>query len=162
MKVSRVHVKWAVLLCSVGAYIYSLFLPGLLLDADVYHSDNSIADDAAPVVSGTSLLFFGWLGILEFEFAWLANSTNIIAIWAYAIANLDNSKGFSIISIILSVAALLLAITSYYAESWLLEEVGNTVPIIGLGVGFYVWMLSFSLLLIDCIISPRAYSSRAI
>lgn len=149
MKISRVQIKWLVLLISIGLYIYSLTLPALLLK------------DEAPIEGGW-VLALGWWGLLMYQFAWLANPAYFVGIFAYVIANLDDSKGFSRAVLILAGIALILGVTSYRADVWYQGGGGPDIPIIGLGAGFYVWMLSFCLLLAAWFISPRAYHARAI
>ena len=139
MKISRIQVKWAILLCSVSAYIISLFLPALLFEKD------------APIMGGT-LLAWGWWGFLFVEFAWLANPVYFFSISAYRKANRSITKGVNVKALRLSVIALLLGFTSYHAKFWYYDEGGNGATIIGLGIGFYVWMLSFLILLIGCFI----------
>ena len=144
MSISRTHVKWGILLCSVIAYIYSLVLPALLFEHD------------APVLGGT-LLMWGWWGFLMFEFAWLANPIYLFAVIAYILGNSSIVKRANIIALLLIVVTTLLALTSFHAKEWYFNE-GSGTPIIGLGTGFYVWMLSFLILLISCLIPSSARS----
>ena len=158
MKLSRKYVRWGILLSSTGVYIISLFLPALLFAND------------KPVLGGT-LLALGWLGILTHDIAWFANPLYFLSILAYITAMIctdAEEKTFAILSnasaLIFIILALFLGLTSFLAEMWYTSPFGGP-RIIELGIGFYIWMLSFLILLIGCflpstLIRPRRPKNR--
>ena len=137
-------IRWAILLLSVCAYIYSLFLPALLFE---HHE---------PVFGG-ELLANGWWGFLMGEFAWLANLAYIVAIFVYIVTNMSNGKGANIVAICFCIITLIFGFTSFHAKTY--EFAGSSAPIIRLGSGFYLWMYSFFILLMGCFISEDSPAS---
>ena len=151
MSISK-KVKWIILLCSVCAYALSLFFSALLI---AYGEP----------LPGGELLLLGWMGILNIPFswawsawsawlaglAWWANPAYFFAVFAYIIANRSSiAKRANVIALCLAVIALLLGVTSFLAKGQ--DFGGSTSTIIGFGIGFYLWMVSFFILLIGCLI----------
>ena len=132
MHLSRQHLRWGLLAISVAMYVYSLFLPALLFQ----HRE---------ALPGSHILAWGWWGMLLLEFAWFANPAYIVAILAYKRKNNRLSKQANI-------AAIVLGLTSFHAKEWWFNE-GSGTPIVGLGTGYYVWMLSFCILLVGCLVA---------
>jgi hypothetical protein len=118
--------KKQVILCSGATYILSLFLPALLFKS---HEP----------VTGGNVIALGWWGALMHEFAWFANPVYLYAILAYKTSATTFSK-------FASTTALVLGLTSFHAKEWWFNE-GSGTPITSLGLGYYVWMLSFCVLL---------------
>ena len=46
---------------------------------------------------------------------------------------------------------MFLGLTSFQAQEWWFNE-GSSTPILGLGLGFQIWLLSFLVLLVGCVI----------
>lgn len=133
MNISLQNVRLLIFFCSIALYIYSLFLPGLLF---AYHE---------PTL-GYALLLEGWLGVSMLEFGWFANLAFFSAVRAYN-TNITRCKWAAII-------AILIGLTSYHAKEVIFTFASNTT-ITSLGAGFYVWMLSFLILLSGCFIPQK-------
>jgi len=144
MSISK-KVRWIILLCSIISYILSLFLPTLL-----YSRGGSD--------SGGLVLELGWLGILGFVFAWLANPVYFIAVIAYIIVNSSSIAKRPTVPLFLTVIALALGATSFQAKGLDLNTgpIGPRGTIMGLGYCFFLWMLSFLILLIGCFIQSMS------
>ena len=127
MTFSRSHVSRAVLALSVLSFGVSLFLPALLFGRE-------------KPLYGAQVLAWGWWGALSWDFAWYANI-------AYAVAVVSCARGRRKAAIAASAVALVLGLTSFLAREWWFNE-GNATPIAGLGPAFYVWLVSFCILLL--------------
>ena len=127
----RKYLRLGVLAASLAMYAYSLSLPALLFQ----HRD---------ALPGGHILAWGWWGILMLQFAWIANP-------AYAFAVLCYAKRKQAYAAIACVVALFLGLTSFQAQEWWFNE-GSGTPILGLGLGFRIWLLSFLILLVGCAI----------
>lgn len=123
--------RLAVLVISLAMYVYSLSLPALLFQ----HRE---------ALPGAHILAWGWWGILSLQFAWFANP-------AYAFAVIFYAKNKREHAVALCGGALLLGLTSFLAKEWWFNE-GSGTPILALGLGFQVWLLSFLVLLVGCAI----------
>lgn len=131
MHIFRQRLPLGLLAISVAMYIYSLFLPALLFQDK----------EALP---GSHILAWGWWGMLLFNLAWFANPAYMVAILAYMRKNNRLSKQASF-------AAIVLGLTSFYAKEWWFNE-GSGTTIAGLRTGFYLWILSFCILLLGCFV----------
>lgn len=129
MRDTKRFLHWFFLTCSILLYFISLFLPALLF---AHHE---------PLFGGY-VLAWGWWGVLTFDFAWFANLTYALALISYKDNNKWLSKQVCNITIVLG-------LTSYFTKEWWFTE-ATGAPIKGLGIGYYVWMLSFSMLLLGC------------
>lgn len=138
MSLLRKHSRFVVLTASLAIYVYCLSLPALLFQNR----------EALP---GAHILAWGWWGIFMLQFAWFANLTYAFAVISYA-------KGKRAYSAISCGTALFLGLTSFRAQEWWFNEGGGT-PIIELGLGFQVWLLSFLILLVGCAIPVAPNSS---
>lgn len=91
------------------------------------------------ILYGFQILFFGWISIAAFNFAWLANIFFLYG--ANKIATGRESTKAPIIAVILSLDALRLS-RGMAADSF------NVIPVYGYGWGFFVWIAAILLLLI--------------
>lgn len=127
MSISENTLRRVILACSGTAFACSLFLPALLFEQ---HN----------TALGIDILLSGWLGIVTFDFAWYANPVYAFALWRFNAMHYAHTRFACII-------ALALGMLSFFAKEWWFNE-GSGTPIVGLGIAFYFWMSSFSLLLI--------------
>lgn len=134
MELWREYICRAMLLCSLGFYACSLFLPAFLFQ---HHE---------PVI-GAYVLAWGWIGALFLEPGWFANAAYLLAVGAFT-----NNKAHHAMAA--SVIALLLGLSSFHAEEWWFNE-GSGTKITGLGTGFYLWLFSFSVLFAGCCWLPK-------
>lgn len=132
MSFVRKYLRLALLAASVAMYAYSLSLPALLFQ----HHD---------ALTGGHILAWGWWGILMLQFAWIANPAYAFAVFCYV----RTKRTYAAIA---CVVALFLGLTSFQAQEWWFNE-GSGTPILGLGLGFRIWLLSFLILLVGCAIS---------
>jgi hypothetical protein len=94
---------------------------------------------------GLIVLMSGWLGAADFCFAWYANPVGLFALLAFRKSNFKKSFNLSII-------AFALALTALFLKSVPLDV--NT-GIYGMGLGYYVWLLS-----ILCVLCGSMYCIR--
>ncbi len=96
-------------------------------------------------VRGLEVLASGWLGLLDGTIGWYANIALVFAIvflW-------ENLK----ISVISSTLGLLIALSSLlYKKSWLDENCAPYEIVGGWGMGFYLWLSCFCILLLSAVI----------
>jgi hypothetical protein len=112
------------ILASIAAMLYlgSLGLPALLFER---HEP----------LPGYHVLLWGWWGILAGSIAWFANPAIFLAARMFL-------RGRLRLASVLSLVATLLSATSPYAKEWWFSEAAGT-RIIGLGLGFRLWVASF-------------------
>ena len=132
MNISRSHLQGRLLAISGALYLFSLLLPALLFE---HHE---------PLVGG-NVLAWGWWGVLLYEFAWFANPAYFVGVLAYLSKNMPLSK-------LASVVAIFLGLTSFHAKEWWFNE-GSGTLILGLGAGYYIWMMSFSVMFAGCFVT---------
>ncbi|MBK1853272.1 hypothetical protein FE845_18145 [Marinobacter sp. 1-4A] len=84
---------------------------------------------------GIQVLLSGWWGFLTFDFAWFANI-------AFFFALSQISRGVYGKALVANIFAIVLGLLSFLADEWWFNE-GSGTEIIGLGVGFYIWMAAF-------------------
>jgi hypothetical protein len=108
---------------SVIFYVVSLFLPAL------HGGENAVA--------GWLLGMFGWAQILNAQcFAWLANPLYVAAVITSLLKRYRDSLHYSL-------AATFIAIDTFRATHFNPDESGRTIEVDGIGIAFYVWILSF-------------------
>jgi len=117
---------------SLAAYASSLSLPALLFE------------NREPL-TGFSILAWGWWGFIAGSPAWGANPLYLFALYAQL-------TGKYKLALELSSVSLLLGSCSFFAKAWWFDE-GSATPITKLGTGFYIWILSFFILLIGSMLS---------
>lgn len=145
MNISKIQVKWVILLCSACVYITSLFSPALMVEY-------------GEPWSGGGVLALGWMGILAIPnnwagLAWWANPAYFLAVITYIRASESSiAKRNNVIPLCLGVLALLLGVTSIFAKNQ--DFSGSISTIIGFGIGFYLWMVSFLIFLTACFFPP--------
>lgn len=112
---------------SFAAYFLAavLFLLSLFLPAFITQTQD---------IDGYWVLAMGWLGFITFQFAWYALPLAIIAIRV--------SARKPQLSLLLAVFAILVA-----SEAFLFKEIpfSKSEEVIDLGLGFYLWYMSFML-----------------
>jgi hypothetical protein len=97
---------------------------------------------------GYVLLMTGWVGILGFMFAWLAN---IFGPLAFIFAALKMYKT----GLVLSAVAFVVALQSFAFDVIPSEGPGGGTEVDYLGIGFYMWELSFLLIFFYCFLKIR-------
>lgn len=140
---------------AAALYLVSLFTPAMSFTI------------AAPA-TGLNLLEVGWLGLFIGMLAWYAN---VAAALGFIMALLKNFRA----ALLVSVAAIVLGSQSFFLRLVPTNE-GNfggcdlgpamvgtdsCVPVDHLGIGFYLWMLSFILLATHCLMHI-VYHRRAV
>jgi hypothetical protein len=119
---------------AVFSYVAALTAPGYYVATE--HIDSSFHP-----VYGYSILLFGWAGILAGQFAWYAN------ILFFPIAGAIRSQKFRT-GAVCSFAAFALGLQTLALHSYLYDfELGRREIVAGPGMGFYLWELSFLLLI---------------
>lgn len=126
------YFKLIVISATLILYASSLFMPALIFER-------------RDPLSGMEVLFDGALGLIILDFSWLANPLYWLSIRGYY-------RDKYIISLLLSALALIFGSLSLQSKAWWFNE-GSGTPIIGLGSGFYIWMGSFTALLIGSLMS---------
>ena len=111
--------KETVILVSLGL---SFFFSSLLLTVFFTTGDN---------IQGFWVLLIGWMGILIFQFSWLANPLNLLALLLL--------KKHPYISALLTTVALLLATQTFYFFEIPIGLKDKKIFIKELGLGFYLW-----------------------
>lgn len=111
------------LLVSPMLFALSWFLPGFYTK-QTHQPHNSF-----------ELLITGWLGIFALHFSWLANPLYLGAL----IARISSPRN----SAILAILAFCMALEFLLHSSILADEGGGTATIMGVGWGYYLWLMSF-------------------
>ena len=117
--------RWLLFGVSLLLFMISLLLPALLFE------------DVEPV-RGSTLLVWGWWGLVLGNPAWCANPIYFVALLTFF------AKRYMIAQIT-GIVAMLLGAFSFLAHEYYFNESSST-PIAGLGLAFYVWMFSFGVL----------------
>lgn len=121
---------WLVLGTSIILYSISFMLPALLLKESYF--------------LGQYVFKMGWYGIFVLNFAWYANPIYYFSIIAYLEKNFTSARNRTFIALIFGSFSLI-------TNDW--YSGGNVLNIIeGVGIGFYVWMLSFLIIFIGTLI----------
>ena len=112
---------------SIALFLASLAVPALHLSKE------------GPVF-GFTLLLWGWGGLFQMHFPWVAN-----VLYYSSLENIraQNYKR----ALWLCASCIPLGLLSYRVEMWFSNK--NDIPITGLGVGFYLWIASFIVLSIE-------------
>jgi hypothetical protein len=125
--------KRILLTAAAVAYVASLFLPGILTSSQALH--------------GIYILWNGWMGPLVGEFAWYANPLFLLAAWLILRDRVNPAR-------ICAFLSLALGLTSFFAKEWWFNE-GSGTPIQSLDLGFYVWLLSLTLMAMASLFRTR-------
>ncbi|MBW8863508.1 MAG: hypothetical protein JF609_01015 [Verrucomicrobia bacterium] len=126
---------------SIGAYIISLCLPAFYLSGSVHGSD------VVPMF-GFNAAFAGMFGWLGGYFCGLANPL-IFAVW------IASKKAAHFFVIVGGIFACALCLTFLFHHTILMDEGGNKATIVGLGPGFWLWLLSPVLMVVHGILSLK-------
>ena len=129
--------KWLLWL-SAAFFIGAMFLPAVI---------SSTETDP-----GYVLLMIGWLGVLGFMFAWLANIFGPLALIFAAFKMYKTG-------LVLSGIAFIVALQSFTFTIIPTEGPGPGTTVDYLGIGFYTWELSFLLIFIYCFLKIRNTSN---
>ena len=89
---------------------------------------------------GTTVLCWGWWGLLTFDFPWFANPVYFLALVFTFLRKFRAAQ----ISVLLAIG---LGALSFFVHEWYFNEGGGT-PVLRLGHAFHFWMTSFIVLLI--------------
>lgn len=121
---------WLVLVISIVLYSISFVLPALLLKESYF--------------LGSYLFKMGWYGIFVLNFSWYANPIYYFSIIAYFQKNFTSARNKAFIALVFGSFSLI-------TNDW--YSGGNVLNIIeGVGIGFYIWMLSFLIIFIGSLI----------
>ncbi len=92
----------------------------------------------------------GWVGIFIPNFAWFANIFWLAAL-LFSVAKKYKT------SLVLFATGFIIGLQSFFPMSWPANEggVGPDVVVQYLGLGFYVWELSFVLMAISCFLKLK-------
>ncbi|MNZ78074.1 hypothetical protein D3C78_966370 [compost metagenome] len=122
---------------AIMLYLASLLLPALHTEFIYHYGGDPLIEKNNPIY-GWHILLIGWAGILDWTISWYANP----AFFASIILYINNHPE----SLPLSKAALALGISSFlYRNMW--SEDGTPEHIASYGPAFYLWLLSFVLML---------------
>lgn len=131
------YLKNTLIIVSVLIFISSLFYPAFFIDRE----------DSDAWSNSLFLFVFGWTSFIGGGFIpfliWLANPLYLISL---ILVKKSNIIGLLTISI-----SIFLAIVFCNLDSILTSESGATSKIIKLGLGFYLWLSSFFVLLLPAI-----------
>src|SRR5262245_20599232 len=116
---------WSAIAASLAFFIASLGMPALEFD------------NHEPV-TGVVLFFWGWWGLLTFDFPWFANPLYFAAIASAVLGKRATGQ-------ILSGLAFAIGLLSLTTREWWFNE-GSATPVEKLGPAFYFWMASFLVL----------------
>ncbi|MBX3678491.1 MAG: hypothetical protein KF853_15865 [Rhodocyclaceae bacterium] len=139
MNASNPAIRKAIVAFACALYALSLFLPGLLFER------------RAPL-PGYEILMFGWLGILSFDFAWYGNPMFVLSAIFLGFKHARKSAFTSSVGFFLGFLAV-------FAKEWWFNE-GAGTPIKELGIGYYIWMCSFLLLMFGSFFMPEFSESQ--
>jgi hypothetical protein len=144
---SNPWIRKSILYASPVLYAVSLILPGLYTGIVTHRVGYTTTVEP---MYGYQILEWGWYGTLGLMFAWFANATAVLAFLVGALLE-EHRKGLmlSFMSVLLG----LQTITLIYAPTKDCGpgiDLGAPLPpcsVFNLGIGYYVWMLSFVVLL---------------
>ncbi|EKD55315.1 MAG: hypothetical protein ACD_60C00015G0023 [uncultured bacterium] len=127
----KLKINSILLTLSITLYLLALYFPAL--------GCNYFGADSAryTISTGFIILISGWLGIFVLNFAWLANVTYFITLFLI-FKKRSKILFFASANLILGMSSLFL----YFDKT---QEVG-------LYLGFYLWIGSFILLIMDAVI----------
>ena len=94
--------------------------------------------------NGVQVLVFGLAGLKMMQFAWLANITVIVALRAVMQGQTRTAQIWSVVSLLLALHTFAL----FGQEISLGRQDFNTVRLVSLGAGYYLWLLALLLPLI--------------
>lgn len=128
--INKTSFYWIVLVISIIFYSISFMLPALLLKESY--------------LLGQYVFKMGWYGIFVLNFAWYANPIYYFSIIAYLKKNFTSARNRAFIS-------LIFGSFSFITNDW--YSGGNVLHIVeGVGIGFYIWMVSFFIIFIGSLI----------
>jgi hypothetical protein len=132
--------KKLVLVFILLLYATSLPLVAFKTSVTIGLADGSGMTESASNL-GYQVLLIGWLGILDGTVAWYAN---VFLVLGFTTLENQNKK-----SLMLSGIGLLLALSAlFYDKTWIDENYAKYADVYGWGLGFYLWLSCFFLLLI--------------
>ncbi len=124
--------QFGVLLLSLFIYLLACATPALLFD---------ISNNDDPMI-GFNLLFIGWMAVFYGQFGWFANPLLALAMLLF----LFKRWLVTLILVILTLAVAANTLT-LYEQALPADEAGtNTMELVGLGVGFYLWIASMAII----------------
>jgi len=135
---SILKLRKATIVGCLGCFLASLSTPAILFT------------DHAPVF-GAVVLFYGWWGLILYNFSWLANFFLVAAF-----VNFRNKKYTR--ATVKSIAGFGLGLLSLRTKEWWFNE-GFSTPVIGFGIGYYLWMMSYFILALGAIMAATYYAS---
>ena len=112
------------------------------------------------VVDGAVCLVWGWLGLLfcdicRWNIIWLANPIYIISMFLFVL--LDSKTGQNI-ALILCLCSITMGLSFSLCSSILISESGSPSDVGTLYIGYYLWILSFVVLLIGMLLYRKRIS----
>ena len=106
------------------------------------------------VIEGVLCLIMGFLGILvgtedPWNLVWLANPIYVLSMLLFVL--LDSKKGQNI-ALILCLCSITMGLSFSLSSSLILDESGSPSSVGKLYIGYYLWVLSFVVLLIGMLL----------
>jgi len=131
---SLTRLSHAALVIAIGLFISSLFFPVFITQAHDIH--------------GYWVLAMGWLGFINFQFAWYATPFAILAVHV--------AKKSPQLGLFLSIVALIIA-----SEAFLFTDIpfGSNDKVSDYGIGFYLWYLCFYMVSFSILLNLVAWGS---
>lgn len=136
-----IHGRNGIFLATVAScvlYVLSLFVPCYY--SPVYLSSDHVATPKPEY--GIAALLLGWIEVItEGYSAWLANPLWLLSL----LLILGHADRW--ISVVISTVGFLFSLSFLFYNSVLVNEAGHKGEIIGYGIGYWLWLSSFVLLL---------------
>jgi len=127
---STTHIK-VIRYFSIGIFLISLACPCY----DTGKEDGVVGQGGLLLLSGIM-----WFMFMSPGFIWLANVCLLMS-WTYASKKRDKS-------FIMSIVAILIALCFLLYKDMIIDEGGNTTPITGHRIGYWLWVASMLVMLL--------------
>lgn len=138
--------RWFIPVASLFFYVVACALPCLEFEKD-----------GREIWYGYSILLMGWMAILVGQIAWLANPLWLAAMFFFVFRKWRWSIGFSLFGLLLSFTTFML-----FGRQIPANEGGvGKLDLQQLRIGFYVWLLSLSILFFGAIFMDRRERTAA-
>jgi signal transduction histidine kinase len=99
--------------------------------------------------NGWEILLFGWMGIFSGSIAWFGNLFLLAAWLGLAFGKKRSSE---ITSLVMSLLAVALALSTLQLKELIIDEGGGRTPIVGHGWGYYLWLASIVLTMLGSLV----------
>jgi hypothetical protein len=136
---------------TVISYLVACATPALHLAG----KENTTLGEPTSMI-GLAALFSGFFALFEGQFAWLANPLGLVALILLFRRRYDSS-------LLLSLAALLVAQQTWFLVGTVIwgDEAGVKKDLVtSLGLGFYLWLVAFLLLVVASLVGQRSFARQ--